>query len=97
MQLTQEIIDGVRLNFDLDSLTALNLKEEGFPRSFKEYVNLYFRFSKGQGRHGLIWELPTHSFEMIIDNNIGRLVGDIWLYALNENFEVEKKTMLLMR
>ena len=52
MRLTQEILDGVRLNFDLDSLTALNLKEEGFPNSFKEYINLYFRFSKGQGRHG---------------------------------------------
>ena len=39
MRLTQEILDGVRLNFNLDSLTALNLKEEGFPSSFKEYVN----------------------------------------------------------
>ena len=97
MRLTQEILDGVRLNFNLDSLTALNLKEEGFPSSFKEYVRLSFRFSKGEGRHGFIWQLTTHSFEMIIDNNVGRLVGGVWLYKLNENFEVEKETMLLMR
>ena len=40
---------------------------------------------------------PCILSKSIIDNNNGRLVGDIWLYALHENFEVEKETMLLMR
>lgn len=34
---------------------------------------------------------------MIIDNNVGALVGDTWLYKLNEDCDIISKSMLLIR
>ena len=74
-----------------------NLQNIGFPSSFKDYLNLSFRFIRGRGKHGIIWKLQSNQFEMIIDNNVGALVGDTWLYKLNEDCDIISKSMLLMR
>ena len=97
MRITQKELDQIRLCYNLDSLTALDLQNIGFPSSFKDYLNLSFRFIRGRGKHGIIWKLQSNQFEMIIDNNVGALVGDTWLYKLNEDCDIISKSMLLMR
>lgn len=97
MRITQKELDRIRLSFNLDSLIALDLHSIGFPSSFKDYLSLSFRFNKGRGRNGIIWRLESNQFEMILDNNVGALVGDTWLYKLNEDCEIIDKSMLLMR
>lgn len=97
MHITQKELDQIRISFSLDSLTALDLQSVGFPSSFKDYLSLSFRFNKGRGRHGIIWRLESNQFEIIIDNNLGALVGDTWLYNLNEDHEIIGKSMLLIR
>lgn len=37
MRITQKELDQIRLCYNLDSLTALDLQNIGFPSSFKDY------------------------------------------------------------
>lgn len=97
MRITQDELDELRQRYSLDSLTALDLSAEGYPQSFKDYVRLSLRFNKSTGKHGIIWKLPDASFEMVIDNKIGSLVGDSWYYKLDQQFVELKRSMLLMR
>lgn len=97
MRITQYELDELRERYSLDSLTALDLSTEGYPQSFKDYVGLSFRFNKSTGKHGIVWKLPDSSFEMVIDNKIGRLVGDSWYYKFDQQFVELKRSMLLMR
>lgn len=97
MRITQEELDELRQRYSLDSLTALDLSAEGHPQSFKDYVRLSLRFNKSTGKHGIVWKLPDSSFEMVIDNKIGSLVGDSWYYKFDQQFVEVKRSMLLMR
>jgi len=97
MRISQYELDELRERYSLDSLTALDLSTEGYPQSFKDYVGLSFRFNKSIGKHGIVWKLPDSSFEMVIDNKIGSLVGDSWYYKFDQQFVELKRSMLLMR
>lgn len=97
MRITQDELDKLRQRYSLDSLTALDLSTQGYPQSFRDYIGLSLRFNKSTGKHGIVWKLPDSSFEMVIDNKIGSLVGDSWYYKFDQQFVELKRSMLLMR
>ena len=97
-KIIQEELDLFRINFELDSLQALDLIALGLPKNFKDYVWLHLRFTtSGRGRHGIIWLKPDSNYEMIIDNNLGPGLGETKLYKLNSKGLVESKVELLRR
>ncbi|MEJ6775689.1 MAG: hypothetical protein QNK85_00010 [Crocinitomicaceae bacterium] len=96
-KIIQEELDLFRINFKLDSLQALDLVAHGLPKNFKDYVNLHFRFLGDRGRHGIIWLKPDGTYEMIIDNNLGRGIGETKLHKLNSKGLVESIEELLRR
>ena len=97
MRFNQLQLEKVRIEYNLDSLRTLDLTEDGYPENFKDYVKLSFRYKKGTGRHGIIWSLPDSTHEMIIDNNVAQLIGEVWYYKLSEDFKQLLESMLLMR
>lgn len=97
MVLNKEESKQIQIKYNLDSLIDLDYIEIGSPKSFKDYVMLSFKHSKGFGRHGIIWKPEDSSFEMIIDNHVGQLVGNTKYYKLSANLDEEKCSELLRR
>ena len=89
-KILQRELDKFRTQFNLNSILALDLITHGLPEDISDYRNLPFRFIRGGiGRHGIIWLLPDKTYEMIIDNHPGKMVGGVSLFTLDEKGTVQ--------
>ena len=95
-RLTKNELERLKLLLKLDGLTALDLTDQE-PTDFKGYTRLSFQWLNKLGKHGIVWSKPNGEYELIVDNNLGRLVGEIWIYKLDRNFTLIDRSILLMR